>query len=373
MQGVATKMLDCGQGKECPISKSEGPGACIYHEILQNIGIGIMVLDVKKEKVVFSNAFASSVFVMTDPGDYNTLSALLLPNIDECLAGKKSFTRKFKYRGKIYGSTVYRLLEDYLWVFLNDITEKQRLESIAEAVNTMENIGYIFSDIRHEIGNPINSIKMTLSVLKNNFDSYSPEMIKEYIDRVFAEPLRVEYLLKSLKNFTMYENPEASDIAIEPFIGRFISLVSGDFENSGIMLNYNVSPEATTLRADQRMLQQVLLNLLTNASDALRDRDNPEILIRCLKLDDHVVIQVSDTGCGIPAKEQKNIFKPFFTSKKEGTGLGLVIVRKMLASMKGTISIESYENIGTIVTVTLPEGSRESRSLREEKRKTAVS
>src|SRR3970282_1845245 len=82
-----------------------------------------------------------------------------------------------------------------------DVTDKLRFESIAEAVNTMNSIGYVFSGIRHEIGNPLNSIKMTLNVLKKNLDKYGKDHILEYIDRALSESARIEYLLKSLKNF----------------------------------------------------------------------------------------------------------------------------------------------------------------------------
>jgi phosphoglycerate-specific signal transduction histidine kinase len=109
-----------------------------------------------------------------------------------------------------------------------DVTERVRLESVAEAVTTMNNIGYIFAGISHEIGNPINATKMTLSVLKKKIDTFSKEMVLQYIERVLGEMSRVEYLLGTLKSFNMYETPELKNVEMKPFMDKFHSLLAHD-------------------------------------------------------------------------------------------------------------------------------------------------
>ena len=91
-----------------------------------------------------------------------------------------------------------------------DVSEARRLESIAEAINMMDNVGYIFSGIRHELGNPINSIKTALTVLKQNLKKWSTDQVDVYIERCLTETTRVEYLLQTMKTFSMHENPECS-------------------------------------------------------------------------------------------------------------------------------------------------------------------
>ncbi len=240
-----------------------------------------------------------------------------------------------------------------------DITEKIRLESIAEAANMMTNIGYIFAGIRHEIGNPINSIKITLSVLKKKMDAFSPATIHDYIDRALAELSRMEYLLKTLKNFNMYETPEIQNISMNSFMERFLALVADDFEKEGIMIRSRIEPEAVWGYADPRALQQVLLNILSNASNALAGKEKGEIAIRVLKAEGLIKIRLTDNGCGISQEQQKELFKPFRTTKAGGTGLGLVIAKKMLTGMNGTIEIWSREGEGTTVNISIPEGSDE--------------
>ncbi len=240
-----------------------------------------------------------------------------------------------------------------------DVTEKLRLESIAEAVNTMDNIGYIFSGVRHEIGNPINSINMILGILKAKLDTLSKENIREYVDRTMSQVARVDYLLKSLKSFTMYENLDIRDVPIPSFMEKFLPLVKDDFAKTGITIESRVSPEADWVSADARALQQVLLNVITNASDALVGRKDPKISINIWKIMGMVLIRVKDNGCGMTAEQLKDVFKPFCTTKTQGTGLGLVITRKMLAKMNGTIEITSQKDAGTTVNIFIPEGKCE--------------
>jgi PAS domain S-box-containing protein len=238
-----------------------------------------------------------------------------------------------------------------------DITSKKRLESIAEAANLMTNIGYIFSGIRHEIGNPINSIKMALTVLNNNIENYSIDMIKEFTERSLDEVLRVEYLLRALKNFSMYENLDIGKICIDECLKNFTGLIRDDFKKQNITIDLQLPPAPVYACADPRALHQVLLNLVTNAADALSSVKAPIISLRLEKKARLIIIYVSDNGCGMTAEERANLFKPFHTSKRNGTGLGLVIVKKMLSTMNSTIKVQSEKKKGTTVMIFIPEDS----------------
>ncbi len=237
-----------------------------------------------------------------------------------------------------------------------DVTEKLRLESIAESVNTMDNIGYVFSGVRHEIGNPINSAKMSLSVLQRKLDTASKEVVKDYVERTLRELGRVEQLLKNLRNYNLYETPELQSMSLKTFMQKFFQLVTDDFMQKGIVLRHEIHEAAEWVIADPRALQQVLLNLFTNAADALTDSPSPEIKVTIMRKFGQVLLQIADNGCGITEKQQQDLFKPFYTSKPHGTGLGLVIVRKMITRMHGKIEISSVPGQGTIVSISLPEG-----------------
>ncbi|WP_419174260.1 ATP-binding protein [Desulfosediminicola sp.] len=242
-------------------------------------------------------------------------------------------------------------------VLLTDITERKRMEAIVEATNLTQNLGYIFSGIRHEIGNPVNSIKMALTVLQKNLAIYDRHKTAEFINRSLEEVTRLEYLLRALKNYSLFEKPVIQQTSIGQFFRSILPLVKEDLENKGIRVWTDIQKDDLTAMTDSRALHHVLLNLITNAADAVTGKEAPYITLSAKEKSGKIVIKVDDNGCGIAKEDFANIFTPFFTSKPQGTGLGLAIVEKMLKSMKGQIEIDSIRDFGTTVTVTLPEGT----------------
>jgi signal transduction histidine kinase len=241
-------------------------------------------------------------------------------------------------------------------LLLTDITERKQMEAIIEAKNLNENLGYIFSGIRHEIGNPVNSLKMALTVLKKNINTYDKTTIDEFVDRSLQEVIRIEYLLKALRNFSLYESPDLRNIRVDYFIKNFIPLVQDDLKSRNIDIKTIFGQGVASVHTDSRALHHILLNLLTNAADAVEGVESPRIIISITASSPWVKIRIDDNGCGISESEKKNLFKPFFTSKANGTGLGLIIVKKMLMKLNGKITLQSDSHFGTTVTITLPEG-----------------
>jgi len=282
----------------------------------------------------------------------------ILTAINRCIETKEIVKMKFSlpspHGNFLFDASFLLSANNEIIMLSRDITEKIRLENIAESVQLMSNIGYIFSGIRHEIGNPINSIKMTMSVLKNNIGSYSQDKILEYADRVLNEIHRVEYLLTSLRNFNMHENLVLKALSLRLFLDRLQALIDEDFKRRGIRIELNIQTEEDTVLADARALQQVMINILNNAADSfLTPPKNPTIIISLKKQGKHIELGVKDSGIGMSQHQLDNIFKPFFTSKPQGTGLGLVIVKKLMMQMKGDIDIESKPDEGTLVRLIL--------------------
>ena len=240
-------------------------------------------------------------------------------------------------------------------VIKKDVTERCRLESIASSVNLMDNVGFVFSGIRHELGNPVNSLKMTLSVLSKKIDLFSKEKIVEFLDRSQNEISRIEYLLQSLHSFSMFETPVPENILLPEFIKNVVDMHRKEFAAARIDLQIQIEKDAEGVYADPRALVQVLLNLFTNAMHAVEGRMQPAIIIKATKDSESLVcLSVEDNGSGISQKNKEMLFKPFYTTRAEGTGLGLVIVKKMLAEMDCSIQVESKEFEGTTFSILLP-------------------
>ncbi|RME35227.1 MAG: hypothetical protein D6794_09770, partial [Deltaproteobacteria bacterium] len=205
-------------------SKHRGLGAesieWTFAEVLRNLDIGILILDPHGETILFYNpAFLRILPALAPKPSYLGVLSLF-PDIASVEPGD-SRPGTIHYNKRILGYTVYPVARDKHCLFVQDITHKSRLESIAQAVNTMDNLGFIFSGIRHEIGNPLNSIKMTASVLRRNLEQFSSTTIAEYIDRIYHETLRMEYLLKSLRSFSMFDKVDNRPQSLNHFLGRF--------------------------------------------------------------------------------------------------------------------------------------------------------
>lgn len=237
-------------------------------------------------------------------------------------------------------------------VVFRDVSREERLESIAEAVETMNGLGYVFSTVRHELGNPVNSVKMALSVLRKSLGRLDPDTVRGYVERSLAELSRVEELLASLKNYSLYEDVAMREIDLGEFVRGFVAFVSRDFEARSVQVAAATAPGPVRVSADPRALRQVLLNLVANAAEAMDGRPG-SVRLAIVPERDWASVRVEDDGPGMDPEVCRNLFRPFYTTKKSGTGLGLVIAKKMMARMGGAIDVESVRGHGTTITLSL--------------------
>lgn len=234
-----------------------------------------------------------------------------------------------------------------------DITHHRRLEYIAEAANLAENVGYVFAGLRHELGNPVNSIKTALSFVRDGLGELPAERVKAYLDSVLVEVGRVEYLLRSMATFNRTQQPVIERLKVVPFLMAFARIIRPDADRRGVRLVVRAPGEECTMFADPQALHQVLLNLVTNALDALEGSSGGTIRISVTERGKHVDLIVSDDGRGVPENQIEDIFKPFHTTKAKGTGLGLAITRKLVAQMGGTIWLDTNHAHGCSFVITL--------------------
>jgi signal transduction histidine kinase len=325
-----------------------------FAQLLEQIDMGILVLDLGRRQVDYCNAALFDVLEEDSLcQSYERLYALFVAPAEQSEIPSRS-SHQVLYQDHLYGYTIYRAAPRYCCIFVRDITEKQRLESIAQAINAMDNLGFVFSGIRHEIGNPLNSLKMALMALQKSHVHESRETLDEYVERALADVGRMEYLLKSLKAFSLYERVELHEMSLIEFMEKFIALVEHDFHAGGIRIRTAIPLDIGKVRIDERALHQALLNIFNNAAEALKGRRDPEIHITTQKRGELVWLRIRDNGCGIKTEQKKHLFQPFNTSKPQGNGLGLVITRKLLAMMNGDIAVDSWPQRGTEVRVSLP-------------------
>lgn len=231
--------------------------------------------------------------------------------------------------------------------------EEKRAREIAETARLMEVIDYAFFSLAHELGNPINSIKMTLDVLINNFHVYADETKLEYLANLHAAFSRMEELLKAIKSFNLFEHLSIRSTDVQSLLQNLLLLLKNEIDGKKIALAIDYPPRPEFCQCDPRALQQALLNVMSNAIDALAGKADPRISIRVRRDGRQVEIGVGDNGCGIPEQKSKELFMPFFSSKPMGVGLGLTVVKKLITQMNGTVEIASQQGQGTEVLIRL--------------------
>lgn len=265
------------------------------------------------------------------------------------------YSMEFGNTEHFFEARMFPTFENHILLINRNITERKKLQAMAESINYTKTLGYLFSGIRHEIGNPINSIKMSLMVIKKNINKLPTERISDYTERALGEINRMEFLLQSFKSFNLYENVVLKNMDLPQFLTDFFTLMTDDFKEKGVLLDMKLDPAATAVYSNSRALHQVLLNLVSNAMDAMQDMEKPRLEVTSSKKDIFIQIIIRDNGPGIHESVLDNLFKPFFTTKVDGTGLGLVIVKNIITRLSGDIEVQSKEGEGTAVIISLLE------------------
>lgn len=249
--------------------------------------------------------------------------------------------------GEVIGYLSYR----------SDIMEHIRLETTAAEILSAKNACCVFTGIRHELGNAVNSLDITLEVLKAKLDHMERPAVMNYLDRALEHSSTLAHLLRILKTGTIFGVPELQDVRLPDFMNEFMNLVREDFTAKGIAIDVAIDEDAEFCSADPRSLYHVLLNLFINAADALKGNGRARISVNVYRQGGTVHIKVEDNGSGMTEEVRRNLFKPFYTTKPQGTGLGLALVHKFLASMNGAIDVSSRLNAGTTVDISVPAGT----------------
>jgi len=239
-----------------------------------------------------------------------------------------------------------------------DVTEKARLEQIAAASNLNDTLGMVFASLRHELGNPVNSLKAALDVICAG--SLTPEKTSRYHLLMQRQIERMEYLLEHMRSFGLFDRLDLRDIPVEPLLGSVRGLFESAMEKQGLRLEANVAP-GLEVWADSHALVHVFLALLANAAAAVAELPAAR---RNLRVDafpsreGQVTIEVKDQGCGFPPGERERIFAPFNTTRPGGSGLGLAIARRLLTQMGGTITAQAELGKGATFTLILDRAPR---------------
>ncbi len=221
-------------------------------------------------------------------------------------------------------------------------------------------VGQLAAGVAHEINNPLTGVLSYSSFLLKRAED-KPEF-KEDLEVIVRETKRCRGIVKGLLDFSRQSPPEKHESDINEIADRAVAIVQAQIDAHHVMLQRNLSPELPKIQADANQIQQVIVNLLLNATDAMGDDGGSLGLSTQIRAPGatpgrgrEIEIRVSDTGCGIPAADIPKIFDPFFSTKgPKGTGLGLAVAWGIIEKHSGRIEVESEVGKGTTFRILLP-------------------
>lgn len=236
-------------------------------------------------------------------------------------------------------------------IVMRDVTEYRRLEHIAAASEIAESVGQVFAGIRHELGNPLNSLKAALTLLTDPTLDLPLDRRAQFLTRALGEIRRMETLLEHLRTFNRAESVSLDRLDVRPFLQRLVRIAAEECVARGATVELEPGEDVAIL-ADARLVHQTLLLFLSNALDAMEARPLRCIRLGCTSTARAVHVTVRDTGVGMNEEEIRQALRPFVTTKPKGTGLGLALAQRYAALTKCALSITSTLGEGTCCTLT---------------------
>ncbi|HSZ63253.1 MAG TPA: MHYT domain-containing protein [Terriglobales bacterium] len=245
-----------------------------------------------------------------------------------------------------------------------DITERRQAEEAlrqAQAelarISRITTMGELTASLAHEVNQPIAAAVTDASTCLRwlNRDHPDLEEAREAASRVVKDATRAAEIIGRTRLLFKKANPQWEPVDIHEIIREMVILMSGEAARHSISVSAELASELSQVMGDRVQLQQVLMNLMMNSIEAMKDVDGPrELTIRSRTEDGQVMVSVSDTGVGLPPQQADQIFNAFFTTKAHGTGMGLRISRSIVESHGGRLWAEGNSPRGAIFHFTLP-------------------
>lgn len=243
-----------------------------------------------------------------------------------------------------------------LFINMMDITRFMELEQLLRIEDKMSSLGRVAAGIAHEIRNPLTGINSYLYSLKNLIGEHQDKNIfKDIIGEIQSASNKIESVIKRVMDFSKPGHPKLTRININGPIQEAINLSVATLRKCSIIVDLKLAPELPPCTADSHMIEQVILNLINNAVHAMDSSESEKKLkISSSATEKTINIRISDSGPGIAEEIRDQIFDPFYTTKTDGSGIGLSLCRRIITDHSGSIRIETSSYGGASFVIELP-------------------
>ena len=237
-------------------------------------------------------------------------------------------------------------------IIFDDVTERSSLEDQLVQADKLSSVGLLAAGVAHEVNTPLAVISSYAQILARQA-AEEPKTAK-ILDQITSQTFRASEIVNSLLNFSRTSGTEKSPLDLSRTINETLDMVAPQLRHAHVEVETELAPEASQVLGNQGQLQQVLLNLILNARDAMPD--GGQLVISTHEQDGMACVAIRDTGIGMTADQARRVFDPFFTTKgpKRGTGLGLAVSYGIMQEHSGTITVDSRPGEGSTFTVEIP-------------------
>lgn len=234
-------------------------------------------------------------------------------------------------------------------LLLQDVSDLKKLQEELRRNERLAALGKMAAGVAHELRNPLSSIKGLALLLKAKI--HNDSQATGTADILVQEVERLNRSIGELLDYARPHKLELEPVRIDEALSKAVSLLEPDFNGAGVTLHTDYA-EKCTVQGDRDKLNQVFLNLLLNALQAMENGGN--LKITTTREDEDVICEIEDTGCGLEEENVAKVFDPYFTTKSDGTGLGLAMSVKIVEEHSGSMEFRSALGQGTVVKICLP-------------------
>jgi len=253
--------------------------------------------------------------------------------------------------------------QDAMVVSMMDMTRAKELEHLLRMEDKMTSLGHVAAGIAHEIRNPLSGINIYLSSLeKISQQEGSEEMVKNIISQLRSASNKIESVIRRVMNFSKPCEPRFILTDINKPIETALELCAVTLRKADTTIVMDLAADLPPCYIDPSLMEQVILNLITNASEAMRDVTGQKIIEVVSTVESQrIVVKVADSGPGVPANLKDKIFEPFYTTKYDGTGIGLSLCHRIITDHGGSFEISTSKYGGAEFVIQAPLERRRER------------
>lgn len=342
-------------------------GISLYKSLFDNAADAIFIIQPKTWNVIDANDYACRLLEMNQEElkqkplhEFASVNNLLSKAVSPFVLSEINLTSKNGSQIPFEANARYIEYRNQklILAIARDVREQNLLTDRLVQADKLVVLGQLSAGVAHEIRNPLAAVNLNLQLLQRRIPAESPDY--SYVQTALQGAERISRIVEITLNFSRPSVPEIRDMNMNMLINPTLDLVAAELRKKEIQVDVKLDNHLPLVSADSKQIQQVLINLLTNAADAVKPKG--QISIKTYKEQiEHkqvekklAVVSVSDNGIGIIAEDLQKIFHPFFTKKTDGTGLGLPITQRIMHQHNGSIDVESQPGKGTTFYIKLP-------------------